>query len=263
VVGPALGGMLGDQFGSRAPFFAAASLAALNFVYCWFALPETLSQDKQRKFDWKRANPVGNLIQLRKFPVILPILLAMFLFQIAHFALQATWSWYGKIKFGWSPGEIGFSLMIVGITAAIVQGAFIKPFLSRFGERKAVIIGTSATAFAYLSYAFAPYGWVIYPIIAIGALGGLMQPALQGIMSRTIPADGQGELQGAIASLMSTAMIFAPLIMTKTFSIFTKDGAPIYFPGASFLLAGILVITTAYPLKLAFSRIGSAHTGST
>ena len=255
IIGPAIGGILGAYYGPRAPFFAAAGLAAINLVYCFFVLPETLTKENRRPFDWKRANPLGNLIQLQRYPVMLPILIAMFLFNVAHFALQATWSWYGKVKFDWGPDFIGYSLMAVGISAAIVQGGLIKTLLARLGERKCVILGGLATAFAYIAYAYVPYGWMVYPVILVGAFGGILQPALQGIMSRTIPADSQGELQGAIASLMSVAMIFGPIIMTRTFSIFTVETAPIYFPGAPFLLAGLLVIISAIPLRLAFKNL--------
>ncbi len=255
VIGPGIGGLLGEHFGPRAPFFAAASLAFLNFLYCFFVLPETLPRNKRREFSLARANPLGNLLYLRQYPVMLPVMLALFLFQLAHFALQGTWAWYGKEKFLWSPAEIGYSLMAVGVSAAIVQGGLIRIILPKLGERRAVIFGGIVTAIAYLAYAFAPVGWMVYPIIAFGALGGLMQPAIQGIMSRTIPENAQGELQGAIASVLSIAMIFGPLIMTRTFSMFTVETAPVYFPGASFLLASVLVTIAAVPMALAFSRI--------
>jgi len=255
VIGPGIGGLIGKYFGPRAPFFAASALAFMNFVYCYFVLPETLSKDKRRAFDWRRANPLGNLIQLKQYPVMMPVLSAMFLFQLAHFALQSTWSWYGKVKFNWQADEIGYSLMMVGLSAAIVQGVLIRLILPRIGERRAVIYGGAITMFAYLAYAFASSGWMIYPIIAFGSLGAIMQPAIQGIMSRTISEDAQGELQGAIASMMSIAMIIGPIFMTQIFSTFTSENAPIYFPGASFLSAAILVLLAAIPMLIAFQRI--------
>ncbi len=255
IIGPGIGGIIGDQFGPRAPFFAASALAFINFVYSFFVLPETLAPEKRRKFDIKRANPVGNLLQLRKYPVMLPILIASLLMQLAHFALQSTWSWYGIEKFSWTPAQIGYSLMAVGISAAIVEGGLIRLILPRIGERRAVVMGVSITAVTYLAYAFVSMEWMIYFIIAFGALAGILRPALQGIMTRTIPDDAQGELQGAIASMMSLAMIFGPLIMTSVFSAFTVESAPVYFPGAAFLLGFLLVLISAIPMAMAFKRI--------
>lgn len=255
IIGPVIGGFLGERFGTRAPFFAASLLAFINFVYCYFALPETLKRENRRPFDIKRANPLGSLIQLGKYPVILPVLVAMFLFQLAHFALQATWAWYGKIKFEWGPDEIGLSLAAVGLSAAIVQGGLIRILMPILGEKRAVLLGGGSMIIAFIGYAFASEAWMVYPLIAIGAIGGLLTPSVQGIMTRTIPENAQGELQGAIASIMSLTMIIGPFVMSGTFSYFTSDAAPIFFPGASFLLAGILVTLAGIPMLLAFSRI--------
>ena len=255
IVGPGIGGLLGEYFGPRAPFFAAGILAFLNFIYCFFVLPETLERSKRRAFEWKRANPLGNLVQLRQYPVMLPVMFAMFLIQLAHFALQSTWAWYMIEKFSWSEAQIGYSLMAVGLSAAIVQGGLIRVIIPKIGERKAVIIGGIVMFLAFLAYAFVTKGWMVYLVIAFGAFGALMQPAIQGIMSRTIPEDAQGELQGAVSSMMSIAMIIGPILMTQAFSRFTVEDAPIYFPGASFILGALLTLLAAIPLRMAFTRI--------
>lgn len=263
IIGPLIGGYVGEVYGLRAPFFLTAFLAFSNFVYCFFVLPETLAPEKRRTFEWRRANPLGNLIQLKKYPVMLPIFLAMFLAQLSHFAIQSTWSWYGKVKFDWSPKEIAYSLAAVGLTAAIVQGGLIRVILPKLGERRAVLVGGVISIMAYCGYAFATQGWMIYVVIAFGAFGALIQPAVQGIMSRTIPEDGQGELQGAISSMMSIAMIIGPLIMTRVFSMFTVDTAPIYFPGAPFLLGACFIALAGIPIMVAFSRISRPRNDST
>ena len=255
VIGPALGGIIGEEFGSRAPFFAASILAGLNLIACWFLLPETLSADKRRPFSLRRANPIGNLIQLGKYPAMLPILVTIFLFQISQFSLQTTWSWISIEKFGWSPKDIGYSLMAVGLSAAIVQGVLMRFILPVTGEKLSVCIGGLVGFIALILYAFLPQGWMVYPVIILGAFAAIAQPAMQSIMSRTIPADEQGELQGGIASALSLAAIFGPILMTQVFSAFTKDTAGIYFPGAPFLVGAGTIIICAIPLSIAFQRI--------
>lgn len=255
IIGPALGGLIGDEFGHRAPFFAVAGLGLINFVYGWFFLPETLERENRRKFQWQRANALGAFRHFRQYPVILPIALAMFLYQLAHWAFPSVWAYYAGERFGWSPKQIGFSLMAVGLASTIVQGGLTRVVMPRFGERRAAFFGASVAIITYLGYGLATQGWMIYLLIAFGSLAGFTAPALQGIMSRTVPADAQGQLQGAIGSINGVSMIIGPLMMTQIFALFSEGGTTFYFPGAPFIVASALTGLALFPLFAAIGRI--------
>lgn len=255
VIGPAIGGIIGDYFGPRAPFLAVAGLGAINFVYGYFFLPETLTQENRRPFNLQRANALGSFVEFRKFPIILPVAATILLSELAHWVYPSTWSYYGAEKFGWTPSAIGFSLMAVGLAAAIVQGGLTRIIIPKIGERRSAILGLSIAAVSYFGFAMATHTWMVYGIIAISALAGLTLPALQGIMSRTIPANAQGALQGAVASVNGIAMIFGPVLMTQTFAAYSEDTAPVYFPGAAFILAAALTLMSLLPLYLAVKHI--------
>ncbi len=269
IIGPGIGGILGDYFGPRAPFFFVAAIGAVNFLFGFFALPETLKVEDRRKFEWARANAFGSFKQFAKYPVMLPIAGVLFLSQLAHWAYPSVWSYYAEEKFAWSPSLIGASLMFVGLMAAIVQGGLTRIAIPRLGERRAALLAMSVTCISYLGFALAEKGWAVYAIIAFSSLGGLAQPALQGIMSRTMPANAQGELQGAVAAIMSISMVISPWIMTQLFAAFSDpgepvtlfgmtlaaDGAPFYFPGAPFVVSAFLEVVAIGFLFVAFARI--------
>ncbi|WP_297735871.1 TCR/Tet family MFS transporter [uncultured Maricaulis sp.] len=241
-LGPAIGGFLGDNFGPRAPFFAAAILAGANFVYGLIVLPETLKPENRRKFDIRRANPLGSLVQMRKHPAVLVLMCAIFLMLLGHSVYPAIWSYYTDFKFGWGPREIGLSLMAVGLSSAIVQGGLTRILVPKLGEWRAITISLILAVTAYALYGFATTGWMVYAIIVFAALGGIGQPALQGVMSRIVPPNAQGELQGAMTSLQSLSMIIGPLVMSRIFSHYSEEGAAVTFPGAPFLLASALTL---------------------
>lgn len=269
IIGPGLGGILGDEFGPRAPFYAVAALGFINFVGGVFFLPESLAPENRRRFEWRRANAFGNFLHFRQYPVILPIALCIFLYQLSHWTFPSVWAYYAEERFHWSPADIGYSLMAVGLMAAIVQGGLTRIIIPKFGERAAAFAGITIGIVAYLGYGLATKGWMIYALIPIGALAGFTLPALQGIMSRTLPANAQGELQGAIASIAGLSMIIGPYVMTQVFAAFIKphspfyvgdflvlpQGAPFYFPGAPFILAAILTSIGLIPLVSAIGRI--------
>ncbi len=269
IIGPGIGGLLGEQFGPRAPFFFVAALGAINFLFGAFVLPETLAQENRRPFEWKRANAFGNFRQFAKYPIMLPIAGVLFLSQLAHWTYPSVWSYYAEEKFAWTPDLIGASLMFVGLAAAIVQGGLTRVVVPRIGERASATFAMCVTAVAYVGFALANAGWMVYAIIAFSALGGLAQPALQGIMSRTMPADAQGELQGAIGAVTSVSMILGPPLMTQIFAAFSapdkpfaiggvtllRDGAPFYFPGAPFVFSAFLEACALLMLFVAFARI--------
>lgn len=268
IIGPAVGGLIGDHFGPRAPFYAVAGLGLINLVYGWFFLPETLAPENRRRFDWKRANAFGNFIQFRQYPALLPIAACIFLYQLGHWAMPSVWAYYTEERFGWSPADIGYSLMAVGLAAAIVQGGLTRIIIPRIGESAAAIAGLTIAAIFYTVYGLATKGWMVYAIIPIGSLAGMTLPALQGIMSRTLPANVQGELQGAIGSIAGLSMIIGPYMMTQIFAAFIKPGtpfaigqavllpkgAPFYFPGAPFVLAGCLAASGLIPLLIALRK---------
>ncbi len=241
VIGPVIGGFLGE-FGTRMPFMAAAAISFANMAFGYFVLKESLGVENRRALDLKRANPVGTLMHLRAFPMVFGIVAVMFLSSLGHHVLPATWSFWAIEKFDWSPKEIGYSLGYVGIGMVLVQGFLIRWVLPKTGLRMAGIIGFGFIILAFVGYAFADQVWLVYVALTFGALGGFSNPAMQGIASSQISADRQGELQGGISSVMSLTAIISPMIMTQTFGYFTSNGAVIYFPGASFLLAAFLTV---------------------
>lgn len=256
MLGPVFGGFLGE-YGPRWPFWAAAGLALVNVLYGLFVLPESLSPASRRPFDFKRANAVGALLQIRKYPVVLGLLLVLVPYQIAHDANPAVWSYYTMHKFGWSTSTVGASLFVVGATILFVNALLVGPVIERLGEVKAVILGFSAMALGFVIFAFATSGWMVFAGIFPFALVGLAQPALRGMMANRVPPDAQGELQGATASLMSATMIVSPLIMTGLFREFSREGAPIDFPGAPFLAAALLALLALLLFGLASKSSGA------
>ncbi|MCF7699595.1 TCR/Tet family MFS transporter [Loktanella sp. M215] len=240
VIGPLIGGLLG-VWGVRAPFYAAAILSALNFTFGWFILPETVTDRIRRPFRWSRANPAGALRHIAALPGLGRLLTVSFVYAIAFFVYPAVWAYFGQARFGWGPGMIGLSLGAFGVGIAIVQGLLIRPIIARFGERNTVIFGLSLDVVTFLFLGLVSNGWLALALTPLTALGSVAGPALQGIMSRTAADNQQGELQGVLTGVNAIATIIAPLLMTQTFWLFTASTAPIYLPGAPFLLAAGLV----------------------
>ena len=241
VLGPLIGGVLAE-YGTRAPFWAAAFLAAANAVFGYFVLPETVTDRIRRPFEWRRANPLGAFKNIGKLPGLKRLMFITFVYTIAFFVYPGVWAYYGAAQFGWGPGMIGLSLGIFGIGIAIVQGLLIRPIINRIGERKAVILGLSIDVAAFIALGFVTNGWVALALTPLTALGSIAGPALQGIMSRTAADDQQGELQGTVTSINAVATIIAPLMVTQTFWYFTDGSGPIHLPGAPFLLSAVLTI---------------------
>lgn len=241
VLGPLIGGALAE-YGTRAPFWAAAFLAAGNAVFGYFILPETVTDRIRRPFEWRRANPLGAFRNIGALPGLKRLLLIAFVYTIAFFVYPGVWAYFGAERFDWGPGMIGLSLGLFGIGIAIVQGVLIRPILKRIGERKAVILGLSVDVIAFVALGFVANGWVALALTPLTALGSIAGPALQGIMSRTASDDQQGELQGTLTSINAVATILAPLLVTQTFWYFTQGSGPVYLPGAPFLLSALLTI---------------------
>lgn len=241
MVGPVIGGILGE-YGSRIPFLAAAGLTFLNLLYGYFVLPESLSKDMRRKFEWRRANPFGSLKQIKRYPAITGLIVVMFFVYTASHATQSTWTYYTMEKFQWSESAVGYSLGFVGLMVGLVQGLLIRVVIPKMGQKNAVYVGLSFYAIGFALFAFANQGWMMYAFMIPYALGGFAGPSLQGIITTRVPANEQGELQGGITSLASSTSIFAPPLMTGLFAYFTTPELDIYFPGAPFLLGAVLTI---------------------
>ena len=241
VLGPLMGGVLAE-YGTRAPFWAAAILAAANAVFGYFILPETVTDRIRRPFQWRRANPLGAFANIGALPGLKRLMLITFVYTVAFFVYPGVWAYFGAERFGWGPGMIGLSLGVFGIGIAIVQGLLIRPILARIGERRAVIAGLGIDVAAFVMLGFVTNGWIALALTPLTALGSIAGPALQGIMSRTAADDQQGELQGTVTSINAVATIVAPLIVTQTFWYFTAPETPFYMPGAPFLLSAVLTI---------------------
>lgn len=241
VLGPILGGFLAE-FGTRAPFYAAAAISAANLVFGFLVLPETVTDRIRRPFEWRRANPFGAFKALSKVPSVGPYVLMFFLYQVAFMVYPVIWAYFGEARFGWSPGMIGVSLGAFGIALAIVQGGLIRYILAWLGERGAVLYGLVFNAFAFLVLAFIENGTLALLFTPLTALGAVVTPAVQGLMSRAVPDDAQGELQGLVSSAMALALIISPLIMSSVFAAFSDTTAGLVLPGAPFLVSMILMV---------------------
>ena len=253
ILGPAIGGMLA-KYGARTPFFVAAGLTFVNLLYGYFILPESLAIENRRKFDWKRANPIGSLSGLRKYPVILGLVASLVLIYIAGFSVQGTWTFYTMEKFKWSEQTVGWSLATIGLAFAIVQGGLTRIIIPKLGQQKSVYVGLMFSAIGFLLFALANQSWMMFAFMGVYALGGIAGPAVQGIISTQVPPNEQGELQGALTSLTSTTAIIGPVIMTSLFSYFTATSAPVYFPGAPYVLSAVLTLISAYLARRGFRR---------
>jgi DHA1 family tetracycline resistance protein-like MFS transporter len=240
VLGPVIGGLLGE-LGTRAPFYAAAALAAANALFGFLVLPETVTDRTRRPFRLARANPLAAFRAMAALPGVARFLLLFFLYEFAFIVYPAVWAYFGKEAFGWSPGMVGLSLAFFGIAVAIVQAGLIRIVLARFGERGTILYGILFNLLAFVVIAFVTSGQLALMLVPLTALGAVVTPALQALMSKAAPDDRQGELQGVVSSARSVAQIFAPLAMTQIFWAFTAGDGP-GFPGAPFLLSAMLMV---------------------
>jgi DHA1 family tetracycline resistance protein-like MFS transporter len=244
IIGPLMGGML-SQFGQRIPFYAAAALALINCAYGFFVLPESLKKENRRAFNWKRANPLGTLLHLRKFPSITGLLISILLLHIAAHAIMSNWNYYTIHRFKWDKKTVGISLAVVGVLVALVQAGLTRIINPKIGNEKSLYTGLALYAMGMLLFGIATQSWMMFVFLVPYCLGGIAQPALQAVMAGKVPPNAQGELQGAITSLMSLAAIIGPLIMNNLFFYFTHSKAPVYLPGAPFFLGAILMLSSA------------------
>ena len=240
IIGPVVGGLLG-QYGSRIPFLAAAGLTFINFIYGFFVLPESLPVGNRRIFEWRRANPFGAFKHLKKYPAVAALAISFFLVYMAGQSVQSVWSFFGIERFKWSPKLIGISLGTVGLLVGLVQGVLIRYINPKLGNVKSIYIGFGMYALGLVLFACATQGWMMFIFLIPYCLGGISGPALQSIITGHVPANEQGELQGALTSLISATSILSPVIMTSLFAHFTSKSTSVYFPGAPFVLGAILM----------------------
>lgn len=253
IIGPVIGGLLG-QYGARVPFYAAGVLCMVNFIYGYFILPESLSKENRRKFDWKRANPVGSLLNLRKYPSILGLMSAVFLLYVASHAVQSNWSYFTMYQLHWDEKMVGISLGIIGLLVGIVQGGLIRWINPKLGNEKSIFIGIALYAIGMFLFAFATQSWMMFVFLIPYCLGGIAGPAMQSVISGAVSPSEQGEIQGTMTSLMSASAIIGPPLMSMLFYYFTHDDAPIQFAGAPFILGGVLMIISAVIAYLSFKK---------
>ncbi len=246
IVGPVLGGLLGGM-GTRVPFMVTAGLCLLNALYGYFILPESLEVQNRRPFNWKRANPLGTLHNITRYPQLGGLMVALTLLYVASHAIQGNWAYYTMEKFKWTERQVGISLGVVGVFVGLVQGVFIRKIIPALGQQRSVYVGLVLYAAGFFMYAFATQGWMMYAITAVYCLGGIAGPALQGLMSNTVPPNEQGELQGGFTSVASLSAIVGPFLMNSMlFATFTRPGGPVYFPGAAMVCGGVLSVVSAW-----------------
>ncbi len=244
IIGPGLGGLLGE-FGPRVPFMAAAVLTLMNLIYGYFVLPESLAKEHRRPFEWKRANPMGSLLQLKKYKGVEGLIVSLIFLYIAGHAVQSTWTFFNIEKFQWSNTLMGISLTVIGLFIAIVQGGLIRYINPKLGDERSIYVGLGLYSLGLFLFSFATDGWMMFVFLIPYCLGGIAGPAIQSIISGNVPKNEQGELQGVLTSLMSATSIVGPLLMTNLFAWFTRPEGDIKFAGAPFFAGAILMLISA------------------
>ncbi len=241
IIGPLIGGLL-SGWGIRAPFYAAAILCMLNWLYGYFVLPESLRKENRRPFNWKRANPLGSFRLLQRYPVVGGLAICFFLIYLAAQSVQGNWNYFTIYRFQWNEKTVGISLAVVGALVALVQAGLTRIVNPKLGNRRSIYLGLLLYSLGLLLFAFATKGWMMFVFLVPYCLGGLAGPSLQATLAGHIPPNEQGELQGTLTSLMSLTAIVGPPMMNNLFFYFSKDSAPLHFPGAPFLLGALFML---------------------
>jgi DHA1 family tetracycline resistance protein-like MFS transporter len=253
IAGPALGGVLG-HIDLRLPFYAAAAMSLINWIYGLVILPESLPPEHRRAFDWKRSNPIGSFVALRRYRTVLGLTGTYFLVNLGHQVFPSTWVLYTTFRYQWNELQVGLSLAMVGLMAAIVQGGLTRRIVPALGERKSVILGLSIAVVSLIAYGVASQGWMIYAIILVGSLGGIAGPAVQGLISKNVGASEHGSVQGSLTSLVSVAGIVGPALATRLFGFFIGPNTPVQVPGAAFFFSSFLMLLGILFALAAFRR---------
>ena len=253
IIGPVLGGFLG-HYGSRVPFYAAAVLCMINFLYGYFILPESLSKNHRREFDIRRANPIGAIKSIKKHPSLIGLMAAIFLLYVGSHAVQSNWSYFTMYRFNWNEKMVGLSLGLIGLLVGIVQGGLVRWVNPRFGNEKSIYVGMALYTIGLFLFATANQSWMMFVFLVPYCLGGIAGPALQAIIASKVPPSEQGEIQGTMTSLMSASTIIGPPMMSTVFYFFTHNEAPFKFAGAPFVLAGFLMLLSTIVAYLSFKK---------
>jgi len=248
VLGPAIGGVLGHM-SIRLPFFVAAACVGANWLYGALVLPESLPPEHRRPFSWARSNPLGSLLALRRFRGVVDLAWMYFIFMLGNTMLQSIWVLYMGYRYHWTTLDVGLSLTFIGVVAVLVQGGLVRRIIARTGERKGLVIGLVISAVIMAGYGLATKGWMIYVLVAVGALGGIAGPSAQALITRHVPANEQGAVQGSLSGLTSLSAIFAPLVAAWSFAKCIGESARWHVPGIAFFEAALLMIVA---LALAF-----------
>jgi MFS transporter, DHA1 family, tetracycline resistance protein len=264
IVGPALGGLLGT-FGPRIPFFFAAAMTLLNWLYGYFVLPESLAPEHRRPFSLARSNPLSSVLALKRYPVVFGLVGTYVCLGLAQQALQSTWVLFTTYRFDWTALQNGLSLAFFGVMSAVVQVGLLRVLIPRLGERRALLLGLLISTISYTLYGLVTQGWMMYGVLMFGALSGITQPAAQGLISNQVGPSEQGELQGSLTSLLSLTGIFGPVIATWLFGHFTGPNAIAPIPGIAFFwgsflsaLAGLLALRSFMRQRPAVSAVSPA-----
>jgi DHA1 family tetracycline resistance protein-like MFS transporter len=256
VLGPAIGGLLGE-FGARVPFWVAAALSLVNVAYGWFVLPETLPRAARRRFEWRRANPFGTLAVFRRYPGVLPLCAVLFGFYFASSVYPAVWAFWGIARFGWSEGMIGLTLAAFGIVTALFQGVLIGPAVARLGERRVAVLGLVSAVVAAAGYGLAGSLAAVLVLLVVHGPEGFVHPTLTAMLSRAVPEDAQGELQGGLSALTNIAMLGGTVFFAQVFGAFARPEAAPFLPGMPFLVAAVLLAVVLAAFAAAAGRSAS------
>ncbi|MDH4471245.1 MAG: TCR/Tet family MFS transporter [Fluviicola sp.] len=260
IVGPAIGGLVSD-WGVRVPFLVAAFFSLANFIYGLFFLKESLPVEQRRKFEWKRANPIGALIQIQRFKRNKYLFLVVFMVLMANMSVHALWSYYNMARYGWSAKEVGLSLAVVGVSFGLIQGVFAGVVVKKIGEKGAAILGVITLTIVTAAIGVLPYGWMMYLIIVPYAFSGIFDPSVRSIISAQTARNEQGELQGIFTSLMSVAEVIGPIVMMWLFYKSTPYAAeqPVFY-GIPFFVAAIIGLGAFFLLRWVFKAQSEFNT---
>ncbi len=249
IFGPALGGFLGD-YSTRLPFFVASAMAFAVFLYGYFTFPETMAPERRRPFVWHRANPLGAIVSLSKQKSLLPIAGIYFVWLSAVNVYPAAWSYYAPAQFGWGTKMVGLSLTLVGISMVVFQAFILGKVVARYGERRTAQISMAYGVFAFVVNALITNGYALLVFILANGIQGMAMPSINAMMSRRLPPDRQGELQGFNGSLAALSILFAQIVYNNVLAHFTSAATPVHFPGAPFLISAVLALGSLIAITL-------------
>lgn len=252
VIGPVVGGLLGE-IDLRLPFWVAAGCSAANCLWGAFVLPESLKPEHRRKFSWSRANPIGALLALKRFPAVLGLVESFFILMLAQTMMFSLWALYTSHRYAWSPSQVGFSLMFVGVCSGLVQALLVKRIVPALGDTRAVTVGLVLSALVYTGYGLAAHGWVVYIIMSVACFAGITGPALQSYITKHVPPNEQGAVQGVFGGVQSLAGVPAPFISTYIFGWSVMAGHPAWMAGLAFFATAFFVLVALVLARRSFA----------